>query len=106
MSSVRLNWKKCPIEDAAIGLPNSTAANGADFQARGIREGASARSGRGPQDDEVMDGAGQAHAADQPDQPRRIPELRGEHGSDQGPGTGNRSEVVAEQHPASRRVIV
>ena len=55
---------------------------------------------------DVVDGAGEAHAADQPDEPRRVAELRRQHRPDQRPGARDRREMVAEQHPARRRVVV
>jgi len=51
-------------------------------------------------------GAGQADAADEPDQAGRVSELRGEDGADEGPGAGNRGKVMAEQHPAGGDVVV
>ena len=57
---------------------------------------------RRPQDDHVVDGAGEADAADQPDEPGRVAELRGEDGPDERPGAGDRREMVPEQHPARR----
>jgi hypothetical protein len=57
-------------------------------------------------DDEIVDRAGEHDADDEPDEPRGVAELRREHGPDERPGAGDRREVVAEQHPARRRVIV
>ena len=53
--------------------------------------------------DEVLHRAGQADAADQPDQAGRIAELRRQHRADQRTGAGDRGEMVAEQHPSLRR---
>ena len=61
---------------------------------------------RRPQDDHVVDGAGEADAADQPDEPGRIAELRGEDRADERPGARDRREMVAEQHPARGDVVV
>ena len=49
---------------------------------------------------------GEADAADQPDEPGRVAELRREHRADERPGAGDRREMVAEQHPPRRHVVV
>ena len=61
---------------------------------------------RGPERDHVVDGARQTDAGHEPEQPRREPELRGQDGTEQRARAGNRREVVAEQHPLVRRVVV
>ena len=38
--------------------------------------------------------------------PGRIAELRREHRADQRPGAGDGGEMVAEQHPPARRIVV
>ena len=65
----------------------------------GQRPAAAAR--RGPQDDEVVHRAGEAHAGDQPDEAGRVAELGREHGPDQRPGAGDGREVMAEEDPLS-----
>ena len=44
------------------------------------------------------------HAADEPDEPGRIAELRREHRADERAGAGDGREVVPEEHPAAGRV--
>ena len=78
------------------------AGDGADLVARDLGERRAAAPGRRPQDDEVVDGAGEADADDEPEEPGCIAELRGEDGPDERPGAGDRGEMVAEQHPARR----
>ena len=53
-----------------------------------------------------MDGAGEAHAGDQPDEPGRVAELRREHRPDERPGAGDRGEMMAEEHQPVGRVVV
>ena len=56
------------------------------------------RRDRRPQDDEVVHGAGEADADDQPDQPGRVAELRRQHRADERARAGDGGEVMAEQH--------
>ena len=44
--------------------------------------------------------------ATQPDEARRVAELRGQHRSDQRARAGDGGEVMAEEHPLLRRVVV
>jgi hypothetical protein len=59
-----------------------------------------------PQDDEVVYRPRKADARDQPDQAGGVAELRGEHRTDEGPGSRNRREMMAEQHPFTGGVVV
>jgi len=61
---------------------------------------------RGPEPERILNGAGETHAADEPQETGRVAELRGEHGADERPGAGNRGEMVAEEHPPRRRKII
>ena len=60
----------------------------------------------GGQHEHVLHRPGQADADDDPDQPRQIAELHRQHRPDQRPGAGNGREMMAEQHPFVRRMIV
>ncbi len=53
-----------------------------------------------------MHRAGEADADDDPDQSGRVAELRGEHRTDERSGAGDRGEVMTEQHPSRRDVVV
>ena len=55
---------------------------------------------------DVVDRAGEADAGDEPDEPGRVAELRRQHRADERPGAGDRREVMAEEHPRLRRVVV
>ena len=61
---------------------------------------------RSPQRDHVVHGAGEADARDEPEQSGHEAELRGQHRPDERTRTRDRREVVAEQHPPRRDVIV
>ena len=77
-----------------------------DFGARDLGQRAAASPGRRPQDDQIVNGAGEADAADQPDQPWRVAELRRQHRTDERTRPGDRGEMVTEEHPPGRRVVV
>ena len=83
-----------------MAMRGGAARDRADLGARDVGERTAATTGRGPQDDHVVDGAGEADAADEPDQSRRVAELRREHGADERSRAGDRGEMVTEQHPA------
>ena len=89
------------IAMAAVG-----AGHGADLGARDLGERAAAAAGRGPERDAVVHRAGEADARDEPDEARRVAELRRQHRPDQRPGAGDGGEVMAEQHPPGRGVVV
>ena len=61
---------------------------------------------RGGQHHHVLHRPGQADADHQPDQARHVAELDRQHRPDQRPRPRDRREVVAEEHPAVRRVEV
>ena len=82
------------------------AGDGPDLGTCDLGQRSAAAPRRGPQDDEVVDGACEADAGDQPDQPGRVAELRREHGTDERAGAGDRGEVMAEQHQSMRRMVV
>ena len=67
---------------------------------------AAAAPDRRPQDDEVVDRARQAAPGDEPDEPGRIAELRRQRRTDQRAGAGDGGEVVAEEHPLGRGIVV
>jgi hypothetical protein len=50
--------------------------------------------------------AGEHDAGDEPDEARRVAELRRQDRPDQRPGAGDGREVMAEEHPARRGVVV
>jgi len=77
-----------------------------DFGACDVGEGGAATAGRGPQHDHVVDAAGEADAADEPDESRRVTELGREHRPDERARAGDRREMMPEQHPAGRDVVV
>ena len=54
----------------------------------------------------IVHGASQADADDQPDQPGRVAELRRQHRTDERTRPGDRGEMVTEEHPPGRGVIV
>jgi hypothetical protein len=58
----------------------------ADLFAGDLRQRAATPARRGPEHDEVVDRAGQADPADQPDQARRPAELRRQHRTDERAG--------------------
>ena len=93
-------------QDEEDGDGGGDAGDRTDLGARDVGERPAASPRRGPQPEEVLDRAGQADAADQPDQARGVAELRGEHRTDERTGAGDRREVVAEQHPAAGGVVV
>ena len=93
-------------DDEQDGDGGGGAGDRADLGARDVGERAPAAARRRPQNDQVVDGAGEADAGDQPDEPGRVAELRGEHRADQRAGARDRREVVAEQHPAVGGVVV
>jgi hypothetical protein len=77
-----------------------------DLRAGDVGERGAAAPRRRPEDDEVVHRAREADAGHEPDQTWRIAELRGQHRADQGPGTGDGGEVMAEEDPARRRVVI
>ena len=60
----------------------------------------------GPEDDEVLDRPCQADTRDEPDQPGRVAELSGEHGTDERARASDRGEMMTEQDEAMRRMVV
>ena len=78
----------------------------ADLGARDLGERPAAAARRGPEDRHVVHRAGQAAAGDQPDEPGRVAELRGQHRPDQRTGAGDGREMMAEEHPAAGRIVV
>ena len=89
-----------------IAIDRGDAGDRTDLGARDLRERAAAAACRRPERDEVVHRAGETHADDEPEQARRIAELRGEHRTDQRTGAGDRREMMAEEHPAVRRIVV
>ncbi len=83
-------------------VPASVAKLGADH----VAERAAVAARRGPEHDEVLHGAGEDDADDQPERSRQISHLRREHGADQRPGAGDRREVVAEEDGLIGRAVV
>ena len=82
------------------------AGGGAHFGADHVAEGAAVAAGRRPQHDEVLHGAGENNAGQQPKRARQIAHLGRQYGTDERTGTGDGGEVVAEQDRAvGRRVI-
>ena len=71
-----------------------------------VGERLAAAAHRRPQHDRVVHRAGETDARDQPDQARRVAELRRQHRADQRARAGDRREVVAEHHPPRGRVVV
>ncbi len=65
-----------------------------------------AATGGGRQDHHVLHGTGEAHAHHEPDQPRQVAELDGKDGADQRSGARDGGEVVAEQDPAVRGLVI
>lgn len=68
-----------------------------------LPEAASAASDRQVQDHVVLHRSGEDDADDDPQGARQVAHLGGEHGADERPGTGDRGEVVPEEHPPVRR---
>src|SRR4029079_5660572 len=93
-------------DDEEDGEGGGAAGDGTNLGARDVGERAAPTTGRAPQDDHVVDGAGEADAADQPDQSRRVAELRREHGADERARAGNCGKMVTEQHPSRSDVKV
>ncbi len=89
-----------------IATAGGGAGDRADLGACDLGQRSAAAPGGGPQDDEVVDRAGEADAGDEPDQPGRVAELRGEHGTDERAGAGDRGEMMTEQDQAMRRMVV
>ncbi len=81
-------------------------ATGPDLVARHLTERASVAPHGGRQDHEVLDRAAQDDADHDPDCARQEAELGGEGGADEGPGSGDGREMMAEQNPPVRRDIV
>ena len=77
-----------------------------DFGPRDVGERAAAAARRAPEDGHVVHGAGETAAGDQPDEAGRPAELRGERRADQRARAGDGREMMAEQHPAARRIVV
>ena len=82
------------------------AGDGADFGAGDLGQRPAAAPGRRPERGEVVHGAGEADAGDEPDEPGREAKLRREHRTDERPRAGDGGEVMAEEHPAAGRVVV
>jgi len=93
-------------DDEEDGNGGRRAGDGADLCPRDLGERRAAAAGGGPENDHVVHGARQADAAHEPNEPGRVAELRREHRTDERPRPGNRGEVVAEEDPPGRDVIV
>jgi hypothetical protein len=81
-------------------------AEGADLLAGHLSEALAVATHRQEQDHHVLHGAGDDDADDDPDGSRQVAHLRGEHRAHERPGTGDRSEVVPEEHPPVGRLEV
>ena len=71
-----------------------------------LREGATVPAEARDEDQEILHGASQDHAEDEPEKPGEVTELAGKYRSDEGPRARDRGEVVAEEHPRVRGVEV
>src|SRR5687768_8827414 len=90
-------------DDEENGDARGGARDGADLFPGDLRERAPAATGRRPEDDEVVHGAREADAGDEPDEARRPAELRGEDRADQRSGPRNGGEMVTKEHEAMGR---
>ena len=81
------------------GDQRDEAADLADLLARHLAERFAVAAHGGEQDDEILHGAAQHRADDDPERARQIAELRGQHRSDQRSRAGDGGEVVAEDDP-------
>ena len=89
-----------------MAMAPANQATGSDLVARDLGERPAAAPDRGPEDDEVVDGAGQAAPGDEPDEAGGIAELCRQRRTDERPGPGDGGEVVAEEHPLGRGIVV
>ena len=78
----------------------------ADLLLDDVGQRLAAAAGRGPQHHRVVDRAGEATSGDEPDEARRVAELRRQHRADQRAGAGDGREVMAEHHPLAGGVVV
>ena len=77
--------------------------DGPDLLLRHLAERLAVAADRRAEDDEVLDGAAERHADDDPDGAGQEAELRGERRTDQRAGAGDGREVVTEHDPAVGR---
>ena len=75
----------------------------ADFLFRHLAQGLAVAPQRAEQNREILHRASQHHADHEPERARQKAELRGEHRPHERARSGDRGEVVAEQHPAVGR---
>ena len=78
----------------------------ADLRARDIGQRAALVPDRGDQHREVLHASGQHRADQQPEESRRKSELRRQRRPHQRAGSGDRREMVSEQHPLRRRDVI
>ena len=81
-------------------------ADSAEFVARHLAQRAPAPTGRDGQHQIVLHTPGQHRADDDPDGAREVTHLGGQHRTHQRAGSGNRREVMAEEHPTVGRHVV
>ena len=93
-------------DDEEDGEPGDDAEHGAELLVRDFGERPPAPPDRRDKNDEVMDGAAEHDTEEDPRVARQKPELGGQHGPDERTGSGDRGEVMSEQHPAVRRMEV
>ena len=91
---------------ARIATIAASPATGFDFLFRHLAERLAVAADRGNQDREVLHGAAQHDAEDQPERPRQKAELRGQRGPDQRARARDRREVMAVGDPAVRRMEI
>jgi hypothetical protein len=80
--------------------------NVAHLAADDLAQRAAVAPGRDEQNDQVLDGAGENHAGENPERAGQIAHLRRQHRPDQGPRAGNGREMVAEQDDAVGRDVI
>ena len=93
-------------DDEQDGNRSGRAGDRADFRSRDIGKRAAAASGGRPERNEIVHGASEATARDDPHKPRCIAELRREHRTDERSGAGYGGEMMAEEHPPTGRIVV
>ena len=84
---------------AKIATIAAMPADGVDLLFRDLAQRFAVASHRGAQDHEVLHGAAEHDADDEPERAGQEAELRGERRADQRAGAGDGREVVAEDHP-------
>ena len=92
--------------DAEYGDERRRARNGADLVPRHCSQRTTVAPNGGKQDDEILHGASEHDARNDPDRAGEKAELRGERRTNQRSRPRNGREVVAEHHPSIRREIV